>query len=319
MKICPDCNVYRPLHEITAAGTCSYCETKRSTFRRAEIECRHYATRCDADGTIRCRNCQVILLPPRPVSAYNRATTSTYAIDSVQAALGLIGQQIRQTQESVQRESVWNELTGLVLRQGELRHKRRIERLERLGSLTEEARVYKLKSAREAFDQILPPEPLLESIRTHGKPQLLGAPIEDDSFVLSDEDIQEILDSYDASVERIERGFARAKLTKRERDIFRLRSRGYSQEQVASKLKISQPAVAKALAKLRGKFESVGIERPACQLCGRITYRLNKVGNQYQCGPCANGEPSWDQDVEDQGWLGDRRQNGESMRLRDWE
>jgi DNA-binding CsgD family transcriptional regulator len=277
-------------------------------------------TKCDADGTIRCRSCQVILLPPRSVTADAGATTNIDAIATVEAALGLVGQQIRQTQESVQREAVWNQLTALVQRQGELRHRRQIERLERLGSLTEEARIYKLKSAREAFDQILPPEPMLESIRTHGKPQLLGEPIEEESFVLSDEDIQEILDSYDASVERVERGFARAKLTKRERDIFRWRSRGYSQEQVASKLRISQPAVAKALAKLRGKFESVGIERPACQLCGRITYRLNKVGNQYQCGPCANGEPSWDNDdFDDQGWFGDRRHNGESMRLRDWE
>ena len=68
------------------------------------------------------------------------------------------------------------------------------------------------------------------------------------------------------------------------------------------------------------KFESVGIEQPACDLCGRITYRLNKVCSQYQCGPCANGEPSWDiDDFEDQGSFGDRRHNGESMRLLDWE
>jgi len=235
------------------------------------------------------------------------------------AALGISVQaQLVENAAATKRQAAWNELTALVQEQDEARHRRKIRRLERIGTLTEEARNYRSKTARDAFDKIFPPEPALESIRTHGRPDLLKGDAEADlTFCLTDDDIKEILDSYDASIERVEKGVQRARLTKREREIFKMLSRNKTQEEIAERLKVSQPAVSKAVQRLKKKFATTGLEPPTCQKCGRVTYRLTRVANRYECRACATGEFDDDgfHDVYDQGEAGDRRHNGESMRL----
>jgi DNA-binding CsgD family transcriptional regulator len=79
---------------------------------------------------------------------------------------------------------------------------------------------------------------------------------------LTDDDVKQYVKEYEASVERVQLRIERAGLTKRKRDIFTLRRKEQTQEQIAKKLKISQPAVAKALERLLKKFKTVGLERP---------------------------------------------------------
>jgi DNA-binding CsgD family transcriptional regulator len=82
------------------------------------------------------------------------------------------------------------------------------------------------------------------------------------------------------------------RLTRRERDIFRLWSEGKSQEEIAKNQKITQPAVAKALQRIKTKLKAIH---------EKFRHRKNEDWDRH--APQAH----------DQGATGDRRHNGKSM------
>ena len=67
----------------------------------------------------------------------------------------------------------------------------------------------------------------------------------------------------DKSRGRVQEAYQVAGLTKRQRDIFKLESLGLGQQEIATELGMSQPAVSQAMAAMRAKFKKVDLPRQA--------------------------------------------------------
>jgi len=213
----------------------------------------HHSPLRDSEGQYRCQKCGVCVIP-----ACSSNPETPRIIDD-------LWERIEPKHESP-LDTTWNELEAACVEEDRTKDQRRAKQLSTKGLLPKPRK----ESRTGWFDRRWPAELKMESatrlVRDDERGTYkLAAPTNDDNPVgriggaygRADKRMQEAI--RQASVETVQFFYEKAALTRRERDIFSLWSRDYSQAVIGKQLRISQQAVGKAIVRIKEKLrEFVG-------------------------------------------------------------